>query len=206
MRLSHWIAIETITLSSSLATTTQAYEVYMLGTSATNCHGVDRDKIIPAQLQIILRADDFDATVSNGGVDGDIPANMLERLKGHLTADTKVVIFEPGPNDRNKTSSIAASDEILSYLQSISLKTIYISSPATQTPEEAKSFADAHGATYYGSYGVNIPLDAEHYQFDFYGKESGKGRGGHMTAAGCQMAAANIAPLVETVLREIGLH
>jgi len=52
-----------------------------------------------------------------------------------------------------------------------------------------------------------IPVDREHWQFDndksFGG--SGKGAGGHLTAAGCLMVAQKMAPLVEKVLQEKGI-
>jgi hypothetical protein len=60
-------------LSPPACSNANAFEIYALGTSATNCKGVDRDKIYTARLQEILRRDGLDATVVNGGIDGDRP-------------------------------------------------------------------------------------------------------------------------------------
>ena len=57
-----------------------AFEIYALGTSNTNCKGVDRAKTFTAHLEELLRADGVDARIINGGVDGDRPVWMEKRL------------------------------------------------------------------------------------------------------------------------------
>lgn len=57
-----------------------AFEILALGTSNTNCKGVERSKIFTAHLEELLRAEGFDANVINAGVDGDTPARMIKRL------------------------------------------------------------------------------------------------------------------------------
>jgi hypothetical protein len=74
-----------------------------------------------------LQADGYDVKVINAGLDGDKPFWMEARLRAGITEKTKIVIFEPGPNDRNKASNVEYSEKILSTLQTLQMPTIYIS-------------------------------------------------------------------------------
>lgn len=181
-----------------------AFEIYALGTSATNCKGVDRDKIFTVRLQEILRRDGYDATVINGGIDGDRPVWMMKRLVAAITPQTRLVLFEPGPNDPDKSYAVEYADKILAYLQAQKIPTIYLSSARMQTLDQAATLAKKYGAYYYGPYSKSVPVDRQHWQFDndpaFGG--SGKGAGGHLTAEGCLMVATAMAPLVEQALTE----
>jgi len=190
-----------------LCSTAQAFEIYALGSSATNCEGVDRDKIYPAKLQEILRGHGLDATVVNGGINGDRPVWMFKRLPAAINADTRLVVFEPGPNDPDKKYAVEYAEKTLAFLRERNMPTIYISNPRMQNQSEAAATAQKYGAAYFGGYAQGIPVDHEHWQFDndksFGG--TGKGAGGHLTAAGCLMVAQRMAPLVEKVLQEKGV-
>ena len=98
------------------------------------------------------------------------------------------------------------AEKTLAFLRERNMPTIYISNPRMQTQSEAASTAQKYGAAYFGGYAQGIPVDHEHWQFDndksFGG--TGKGAGGHLTAAGCLMVAQRMAPLVEKVLQEKG--
>lgn len=181
-----------------------AFEIYALGTSATNCKGVDRDKIFTVRLQEILRRDGYDVTVVNGGIDGDRPVWMMKRLPAALNANTRLVIFEPGPNDPDPAYAREYLEKILAYLQARNMATIYLSARNVQSGDEAAATAKKYGAYWYGGLSKGVPVDRAHWQFDneksFGG--SGKGPGGHMTAEGCQLAANGVAPLVVQVLQE----
>lgn len=177
------------------STSSMAFEIFALGTSNTNCKGVDRSKIFTVHLEELLRADGFDAEVINAGVDGDKPVWMIDRLAGAKLEKTRLVIFEPGANDMNKASNLESVTKILSQLQERKIPTIYVSIGLIQTIAEAQETARAHDAYYYGSWIRDIPVDREHRQFD-------KGPGGHLTAKGCQLWAKNMFPLVKRVLVE----
>ncbi|MFI5001489.1 MAG: SGNH/GDSL hydrolase family protein [Reyranellales bacterium] len=187
--------------------TAQAFEIYALGSSATNCAGVDRDKIYPAKLQEILRGHGLEATVVNGGIDGDRPVWMFRRLPAAINANTRLVIFEPGPNDPDRKYAVEYAEKTLAFLRERIMPTIYISNPRMQNLSEAAATAQKYGAYYFGSYAQGIPVDREHWQFDndksFGG--TGKGAGGHLTAAGCLIVAQRMAPLVEKVVVEKGI-
>jgi lysophospholipase L1-like esterase len=186
------------------ATTACAFDILAIGSSATNCKGVDRDKTYPVRLEAKLRADGYGATVINGGVDGDRPVWMLKRLQEALTPATNVVIYEPGPNDPDKAYALQYTEKALAFLQQKDVATIYVSNRNIQSDGDAAATAKKYGAFYYGAYSKNVPVDRAHWQFDnekaFGG--SGRGPGGHMTAAGCQLVADGVAPLVEQVLAE----
>jgi hypothetical protein len=184
----------------ALCPSAQAFEILALGTSATNSKGVARDKIYPVRLQEILAAQGVKAVVVNGGEDGDTPIWMIRRMARLIDAETRIVILEPGPNDPNRDSAREYAEKMLADLKARNLPTIYISNGLLQSADDAREMAAKYGAYYYGFYGKGVPLDREHYQFDF--TRAGKGRGGHMTAEGCLQLAQQLAPLVMKVIEE----
>ena len=106
-----------VALLTIFSTNSIAFEIFALGTSNTNCKGVDRSKIFTVHLEELLRADGFDVNVINAGVDGDKPVWMIDRLANANLEKTRLVIFEPGANDPNKTSNVETLEKILSQLQ-----------------------------------------------------------------------------------------
>lgn len=182
-----------------LSTSSNAFDILALGTSNTNCKGVDRSKTFTVHLEELLRADGFDANVINAGVDGDKPFLMENRLAGMDLGKIRLVIFEPGANDANKSSNVSSLESILSKLQNLKIPTIYVSIGIIQTPPEALETAEKYGAYYYGNWTKGIPQDREHRQFD-------KPKGGHLTAQGCQTWAKNMFPLVKNVLMEKSIN
>jgi hypothetical protein len=119
------------------ATSAAGVEIFALGTSNTNCMRVVRERSFTVELQSLLRGEGFDVTVTNSGVDGDKPLWMATRLFGSsgISAKTKLVIFEPGPNDRNKSANVRDSEKVLARLQERGMPTIYVSSSAIQRGE-----------------------------------------------------------------------
>ena len=136
-----------------------AFDILALGTSNTNCKGVERSKIFPAHLEELLRADRIDARVINAGVDGDKPFWMENRLRDGITEKTHIVIFEPGPNDKNKSSNVEYAERILSTLHTMQMATIYVSNGWIQTNDEAEETARKFGAYYYGHFNKDVPTE-----------------------------------------------
>ncbi len=178
--------------------TAHAFDIYALGTSSTNCRKVSRDESFTVALESNLKQDGYSVSVINGGIDGDVPADMLVRLQKTLAAnpEIKLVLFEPGPNDLNKASNVQHSEKILSYLQVIKMPTIYVSNGAIQTNDEAQTLAAKYGAYYYGHWTKDVPVDWDHRMFD---TPIGKG---HMTGKGCMLWGKNMTPMVEMVIKE----
>lgn len=181
-----------------LSGTAHALDIYALGTSATNCRKVSREESFAVALEQNLRTDGYTVNVINGGIDGDVPAEMLARLQRMLESnkEIKLVLFEPGPNDLNKASNVGYSENILEYLQSIKMPAVYISNGAIQTNAEAEETAKKYGAYYYGHWVKDVPVDWDHRMYD---TPVGKG---HMTGKGCMLWGKNMTLFVEQVMKE----
>lgn len=76
--------------------------VVALGASHTFGKGVERGQDYPAQLQNLLTQKGFEVQVINSGVNGQTTGKMLERLEASVPPNTKVVILQPGGNDKRK--------------------------------------------------------------------------------------------------------
>ena len=76
--------------------------IVVLGASNTYGKGVARGAAFPAQLQAMLKARGHDVHVGNAGINGDTTAGMLRRLDSAVPAGTRIVILQPGNNDRRK--------------------------------------------------------------------------------------------------------
>jgi hypothetical protein len=185
---------------ASLSINSFGFEIFALGTSNTNCK--NSGQAYTTKLNELLAQDKINATVINAGVDGDRPTFMMTRLEQGLkaNANTKIVIFEPGPNERNPRFNLGPSEEILAYLQKQNMPTIYVSHVWIQSNEEAQVLATKYGAYYYGHWNKNIPTDSEHRLFDMPG-----GGGGHMTVLGCQKWAQYMLPMIKQVINEKNL-
>jgi acyl-CoA thioesterase-1 len=79
-----------------------AATVLALGASNTRGKGVGLGHAYPAQLETILRARGKKVSVVNAGINGDTTDHMLARMDQLISSDTKVVILQPGGNDRRK--------------------------------------------------------------------------------------------------------
>jgi acyl-CoA thioesterase I len=76
--------------------------VVALGASNTYGKGVARNQAYPAQLQAILRAKGHTVRVINAGINGNTTRQMLARMDSVVPSGTRVVILQPGGNDRRK--------------------------------------------------------------------------------------------------------
>lgn len=192
-RIVKWLAVLAFSL---FVPPLAAFEILALGTSNTNCLGVEREQSFTVHLQSLLRAEGHAATVVNGGVDGDKPFWMIGRMNALINENTRLVIFEPGPNDRNKSSNVDYSERILAELQRRKIPAIYVSHPWIQNLEEARNSAQRYGAYYYGHWTLGVPVDRVHRQYD-----TGDGPG-HMTGAGCMLWAKSMVGLVQKVIND----
>lgn len=93
----------------------QTATIVALGASNTYGKGVARDQAYPAQLEAILRAKGKSVRVVNAGINGDTTEGMLGRLDHAVPQGTRVVIFQPGGNDRRK-GRVDRSSDILGRL------------------------------------------------------------------------------------------
>lgn len=187
---------------------THAFDIYALGTSATNCKGTPIEKSFTVKLEEFLRADGLDTHVINGGINGDKPIWMVNRVESVLDKskypNVRLVIFEPGPNDRNPRTNREYSEKVLAKLEAAHMPTVY-ASPWTggiQTEEVGNEIANAYNAYYYGPWSKGVPdNDPEWRQFDYVTPW-----GGHMTAKGCERVAQQMAILIKKIILELNLQ
>ena len=91
-----------LTVLASGSASARAITIVALGASNTYGKGVARSQSYPAQLEAMLRAKGLDVRVINAGVNGDTTGGMLNRLDRAVAPGTRVVILQPGNNDRRK--------------------------------------------------------------------------------------------------------
>jgi hypothetical protein len=183
--------------SVGIASNAFAFEILALGTSNTNCKGTDQ--AYTKALSEMLEKDDIKATVINAGKDGDTPQFMIRRMTSLINSNTKLVIFEPGPNERNFQKNLSDAEKILVDLQQRQLPTIYVSNGAIESEVDASVRAQKYNAIFYGSWDRGVPKDREHRQYD---QPHRPNSAGHMTEKGCRLWAKNIYPLIKQVIAE----
>jgi hypothetical protein len=157
MTKNKWVCL----LVGAITFQSHAFEIFALGTSNTNCKNAN--EAYTSKLNRLLSDHKSSGHVINGGVNGDKPIWMMSRLQSALasTPDIRMVIFEPGPNERNRTANLEPSAEILDFLKTRNIPVLFVSHPALQTVDEASEFASAHGASYYGHWNKGVPTDRE---------------------------------------------
>ncbi len=85
-----------------LAGNAQTVEIVALGASNTWGKGVSRDEAYPKHLERMLRTRGIAARVRNAGINGNTTGQMLGRLKASISVRTRLVILQPGGNDRRR--------------------------------------------------------------------------------------------------------
>lgn len=91
--------ITVLVLTFAPAAHAASVSIVALGASNTAGYGVSRSQSYPAQLQAMLRAQDYDVRIDNAGISGDTAAGMLRRLSAAVPPGTRMVILDPGNND-----------------------------------------------------------------------------------------------------------
>lgn len=80
----------------------QRVTVVALGASNTWGKGVSRSQAYPVHLEQMLRARGLRARVRNAGINGNTTGQMLARLRSAVPRGTRLVILQPGGNDRRR--------------------------------------------------------------------------------------------------------
>jgi acyl-CoA thioesterase I len=122
--------------------TSDAAEVRIvaLGASNTAGKGVGSDQAFPAQLEAMLRAKGYDASVTNAGVSGDTTSGMLGRLGSSVPDGTQIAIvglnnpandIRAGEGSQHATNAAA----IVSQLRARHIKVIV--QPRMTVPRQA---------------------------------------------------------------------
>jgi acyl-CoA thioesterase-1 len=99
--------------------------IVALGASNTYSKGVSRAESYPARLQALLEKQGIHATVINAGINGDTTGDMLSRLS-QIPKDTKLVILQPGGNDRRKGLETTRATNILTIRHQLEARGIRV--------------------------------------------------------------------------------
>ncbi len=165
----------------------QSARIVALGDSNTAGFGVGSQAAFPARLEALLRSAGLDVQVLNAGISGDTTAGMLARLDGAVPPGTGLVIVQGGYNDLRRggtRESIAANVEaILVRLRARGIRAVLCGF----YNEPWGVLARRNGAVLVDA---NTCYDANNRGFD----------GLHMNAAGHQVVAARLFPVVQPLL------
>jgi acyl-CoA thioesterase-1 len=165
--------------------------VVALGDSNTAGSGVGRGAAFPARLNAMLHGRGYGVRVTNAGVGGDTFERMLARLDSSVPPGTSLVIVQGGYNDvaaRTPPDVIVASIAgILARLNARHIKAVLCGFFYPDWDAVGRALARRYHATFVNG---SACYDPAH-----------RGRDGvHMTAAGHQVVAARLAPVVERAL------
>ena len=151
-----------------------------------------RESAFPARLQTMLRRSGYDVQVANAGIPGDTLRGMLARLDHYVPPGTRLVIVQGGYNDVMAGTSgpaLAASIEgILSHLAARRIKAVLCGFYNPGWDAAGRAIARRHGAVFVAG---PVCYDSRYRGWD----------GLHMTAAGHQVVATRLFPVVQGLLQ-----
>jgi acyl-CoA thioesterase-1 len=125
-RSTFWLpAIEAFAAVPGVSSASAA-TVVALGASNIYGKGVSRRQAYPAQLGALLRARGHQVRVVNAGVNGDTTGGMLRRFNRAVPQGTRVVILQPGGNDRRKSKASDRETNISEICSRLSARGIRI--------------------------------------------------------------------------------
>lgn len=116
-----WLVVVAIALLPFTAGAA-SIQVLAIGASNTAGKGVGSALAWPAQLETMLRAKGYDASVTVNAINGDNSSGILSRLQSAITPGTQVVVYDLGrANDHKlsmKRAQTATNDaEIAGYIR-----------------------------------------------------------------------------------------
>jgi acyl-CoA thioesterase-1 len=84
--------------------TAEEIKIVALGASQTAGQGVAESDAYPAQLERLLKAEGYSVSVANEGISGNTTRDLLDRFNRAVPDGTRIVILQPGTNDRVRTN------------------------------------------------------------------------------------------------------
>ena len=147
-----------------LSATAEAASVNIVALGASNTYGhgqgrhpggVPPSEAWPAQLEAMLRAKGIDAHVRNAGIPGDTTGGMLARLDSAVPPGTRLVIFQPGGNDRRRGAGAERAGNIAAIKHRLGARHVRvimigpiqrIAPPSTHDPDGQHFNARGHTA------------------------------------------------------------
>ena len=180
-----------------LLVTADEIKIVALGASQTNGKGVSNSDAYPAQLERILKAEGYAVSVANEGADGATTRDMLSRLSRAVPDGTKIVILQPGTNDKvrtNKRGSLNPDEtrnnveQMLARLKEKNISAILLGYPG----DGGREVTQKYSALWYGQPNKNISPDM--IQTD----------GQHFTKEGYAVLAKNMSLLIKDIVDKLG--
>ena len=169
----------------------QSVRIVALGDSNTAGYGVGPQQAFPAQLEALLRASGYDVQIVNAGVSGDTTAGMLARVDAAALPGTRIVIVQGGYNDRFRGGGPAATlnnlEAILVRLNAQGIRGVLCGFFDPNLDTAAAAVARRYGAVF-------VP-GGVCYDSAYRGPD-----GLHMNAAGHQVIASRLLPVVRRLL------
>jgi acyl-CoA thioesterase-1 len=128
---------------SSTSDASSRCTIIAVGDSITAGYNLDPKDAFPAQLEQILRKNNYPCTVINGGVSGDTSKNLLDRLDFTLgDSEFTLAILTIGGNDGLRNLPITdLSANIIAVIKKLQKKNIPVLLTGMQIPNNAWMYA-----------------------------------------------------------------
>lgn len=180
-------------LSWPLLATAEEIKIVAFGASGTAGEGLSESDAYPAQLERLLKAEGYSVAVVNEGISGDTTRDLLNRFDRAVPDGTKIVILQPGTNDKKRTktrTSLSPSEtkenveQILAKLKERNISAVLLGYPG----EGGRKLAQAHAAVWYGQGHKDVSPDM--IQAD----------GLHLTKEGNAVLAKNMSVIIKKII------
>jgi len=96
--------------------------ILILGDSLTEGIGIDKEEAYPHIVEGILKKQNQNVVVINGGVSGSTSASGLQRLKWHMKKPIDVLVLELGANDGLRGLDLKATEDNLKLIIDLAQK------------------------------------------------------------------------------------
>jgi acyl-CoA thioesterase-1 len=169
-------------------------KIVALGASQTAGKGISESDAYPAQLERILKAEGYAVSVANEGIEGQTTRDILSRMNRAVPDGTKIVILQPGTNDRISTKKRTALtpaetrnnvEQMLARFKEKNISAILLGYPGG---EPGREIAEKYSAIWYGQPTKDISPDM--IQAD----------GQHFTKEGYAVLAKNLSLLIKDIV------
>jgi acyl-CoA thioesterase-1 len=180
-------------LSLPILVAAEEIKIAALGASQTAGKGVAESEVYPAQLEKLLKAEGYSVFVMNEGIDGETTRQILDRMNRAVPDGTRIVILQPGTNDKVRTKTRTALtpeetkknvEQMLASLKARNINTILLGYPG----EGGRGIAQQYSAVWYGQ--PNKDMTPEMFQTD----------GQHFTKEGYAVLANNMSAVIQKIL------
>ena len=163
----------------------QTIHIVAFGGSNTFGKNLSRSSAYPAQLEAMLKAKGYDVVIANEGTNGQTTSDELGKIDSAIPEGTKIVIFQPGGNDKRKGGDTTSNIDLI--LQKLLARKILILFSAG---EGKKSNVAKFDIATIDAINKLAPNDLQP-------------DGQHLTEKGYRLVAEQMLPKVEQLIRQL---